>query len=342
MKIPSSVTIVKFDRTVVEPNISPTLVGTFDQELLQQCKNPIDFFNKIVTDEYLSPIALQTSTKAYGEEGSNTIRSNDIRMYIGMNYLLDCYPFIQYMHAFGKKKSIFKSDLIDNCVDLNRYQKVKKYISMPNNDAMYLMNLIRDQVQHTYNSFTHLCLDEMLRRFQGRFRFKHRIVSKPARIGIKYFILGCSISRVPFLFKFNDNNLSPGNGLTKIGNVVYEMIKEFLLTQSHIQPDHELVLFLDNYFTSHQLLVKLKELNVGCVGTFKTNMIPQEVKAKGKVWIKDNRKRIYNNDHVHCPRIIYLFEGVYYCYVVDNGVFCLATNSKKMIDQGIYYSSRTV
>ncbi len=63
-------------------------------------------------------------------------------------------------------------------------------------------------------------------------------------------------------------------------------------------------------------------------------MIPKPVRVLGKEWIKNNKKRIYKDDHVQCPTIVYCYEEIYYCYVVDNGVFCIATNSIEHIEKG--------
>ena len=176
---------------------------------------------------------------------------------------------------------IYKSTLLNNALSYEDFCKIKNHIKMPNNDTMTLMKMIESSVSTTLKPSSSLWIDEMLRKYMGRFNFKHRIPNKPAKEGIKWFILCCSDSQMPFKFQFHDNTLSKEGALSKIEAMVYNMVRT--CTNDHV--------FVDNYFTTHCLFKELLAVNVTLVGTMRTNNIPSAVALKASEFKKATKRR---------------------------------------------------
>ena len=166
----------------------------------------------------------------------------------------------------------------------------------------------------------------------GRFKFKHRITSKPAKEGIKYFVLCCSLLKAPLAFTFHDNKLEKSNGLSQTASMVVDMINQ--MVELNGMDMTTITLFMDNYFNSHDLFKFLLAKGIKVVGTFKTNMVPKEVRDKATVFLKENKKRKNVEGVIYCPTLVLVCEGIYYLYIVDNGPFCLATNCLEYVNKG--------
>ena len=143
-------------------------------------------------------------------------------------------------------------------------------------------------------------------------------------LGIKWFILCCSDTRLPLKFLFHDSSLPTEGDLSKISTMVFNMVKD---------KTHSCV-FTDNYFTTHKLFKALQTVEVDIVGTFRMNNVPKLVREKAKAFMKANKKRIAKDEQVVCPYIVVELEGIYYFFILDNSFFVLATNSKYLAFKG--------
>ena len=257
-----------------------------------QCKDPIDYFLILLEEDTMEAIRNTTSIHLYSIEGKNTITINDIHKYIGILFVLDLYPFNQLDHAFGKRGSIYDSKFITDVYNINDFRKMHNHLKMQFGDEMIERTSIKVAMPSSFVS-----LDEMLRKYLSEFKFKHRLPTKPAKKGIKYFILCCSLLNIPLVSTFHDNQLEDSPNLSKTGNMVYNMVVQML--QQHKVIATDTILFTVNYFNSHRLFVKFKALGVKCVGTFKTNLIP--LKDKAEEFVRTTKKQRLDGTIVHCP-----------------------------------------
>ena len=203
---------------------------------------------------------------------------------------------------------------------------IKNNLKLPQKDRMYIVNMLKNNLATLFSPSSYISLDETLRKFMGRFKNKHRNTGKPAKEGLKWFVLCDSDVKLPLDFTFHDDNLVESNGLTKIGLMVHRMV---------VNRPHS-ILFMDNYFLTHELLVQMITLNIKISGTVGANRIPVEVRILAESHQISKKKRVYNKeeDTVFCPNLCIHCEGVQYVYIVDNKLFTIAINSKDMIDMG--------
>ena len=310
----------------------PDIKGAFKDDILVQCEDPVDYFKILLDSDIMESIRLETSEYLYGKTGLNTVTINDIYKLIGMLFVLDLYPFHNIEKAFSKRKSMYKSEYVNNNYTIEEFRLLHNNLKLPDRDPMMLFRMIEQSSAKVCTPSNYISLDEMLRKFMGKFKFKHRITSKPAKEGIKFFILCCSSLKVPMAFTFHDNKLEKTIELTQTANMVVKMVNT--MVQNHDYDISKLILYMDNYFNSHALFKYFITKGVRCIGTFKTNMIPKEVRAAAADFLRTTKKREVIDNVVHCPIKAFHCEGVYYVFIVDNGPFCIGTNCLDLVNKG--------
>ena len=74
------------------------------------------------------------------------------------------------------------------------------------------------------------------------------------------------------------------------------------------------------------------------VGTVKPNIIPNKVK-KVSAEFRLTGKRVYEVEKglVNSLTQVVEYNGVYYCLIFDNNLFCLSTNYKPYVDEGLVH-----
>ena len=96
--------------------------------------------------------------------------------------MLYLYPTHQGQHLWGMRNSLLQIPLLQDNMNYELF-------TMLNNDTFALNTMIMSNIKTLYEPGKHLALDEMLRKFFGRFEFKHRIPSKPAKERLKTFLI---------------------------------------------------------------------------------------------------------------------------------------------------------
>jgi len=107
-----------------------------------------------------------------------------------------------------------------------------------------------------------LALDEAIIPYSGRLSFLQFIHNKPTRWGIKAFLL--SSSATGYTYKMKIYSGKEGEGLST-RELVEEMVAP-LENQAYI-------LYLDNFYTSVELLKSLRRKKIRCSGTLRKNRI---------------------------------------------------------------------
>ena len=205
-----------------------------------------------------------------------------------------------------------------------------------NKDNTFSLNtMMLRNIKERYQPGLHLALDEMLRKFFGRYEFKHRLSSKPAKKGLKTFLIACSRLRIPFDSVFHDNKMLKTPGLSLVAGMVFD-IRRRNKEAGFIKEGT--TIFLDNYFTTQGLFKKCFEIGIFVVGTVKTNVLPAGVYTLSEEFRKQN-KRHYDTvyDVVRCPSFTVKYDDIFYIIIWDNNLFCIGTNNKEYVDMGLVH-----
>ncbi len=185
---------------------------------------------------------------------------------VGTIFLLDLYPVHRVEHLWGIGNSLVKVDVLASNYTYEDYCRCKDNIAMGkidgNSNTFALNQMIMRNIKSIYKPGKHVALDEMLRKFFGRYEFKHRIPSKPAKEGLKTFLIACSRLRIPFDFVFHDNKMPSTPGLSVIAGMVFAILKSNR-EDGYLQEGT--TIFLDNYFTTQGLFKKMfRYWNICC------------------------------------------------------------------------------
>lgn len=146
-------------------------------------QSPVDFFMLLLDDVVLEGIRKATSIKMYGVTGSNTFTTDELLTFIGVVFLLDIYQFPNTEMNWGKRNSLYRCQLLEQSMSYEKFVLIKNNLTMPDSNTMCVMDLIEKKVNELIKPSSYICIDEMLRKFMGRFVNKHRISGKPAKEG---------------------------------------------------------------------------------------------------------------------------------------------------------------
>ena len=163
---------------------------------------------------------------------------------------MDLYPVTNASRLWGLSNSIVKIDQLAVNITYKQFSEIKNNITMPQDDTLCLFKQLCNQV---YRSSDSIALDEMLTKFYGKFKFKQHMPKKPAKIGLKTFILGCSDLKIPIDYVFHDDKMPRSDDTNLIDGMVFEVIKR---NKEDKMIKDNTTLYTDNYFTTHWLQKK--------------------------------------------------------------------------------------
>ena len=198
---------------------------------------------------------------------------------------------------FGLDNSLQRLKELKDNITHDMYVKIKQNLAMPAQNHFAMHEMIKEAIANLADCSSHYALDEMLNKFYGRFEFIHHMPQKPAKIGIKTFIIACSLFKIPFDFVFHDQDMPETDGMNKIDGMVFDVIQRNLKT---LLIKEGSTLFTDNYFTTHNLMKRLAAIKINFVGTAKTQLIPGPVKEMPEVLeFAKKAKRVYDLSLIH-------------------------------------------
>ena len=151
-------------------------------------------------------------------------------------------------------------------------------------DALYKVRPLIDHLTAVFPKYyqpaRELSLDEMMIGTRCRIAFLQYLPKKPTRFGIKVFVI--SEAKTGYVLNFQVyTGAVPGvsSSSSKKHGVAYRVVME--LVDNYEGKGH--CLFIDNYYTSPQLLIDLLEKNIYCAGTIRPNRknFPRDIVPSG-------------------------------------------------------------
>ncbi|XP_041460062.1 piggyBac transposable element-derived protein 4-like [Lytechinus variegatus] len=148
----------------------------------------------------------------------------------------------------------------------------------------YLLKHMKETCKQLYQPGEHISIDERMVKSKGRFGFIQYIRDKPTKWGFKLWVLADSSNAYTYDFDVyvGRRTVSSKHGLGY--DVVMELCKDL-----HHQGYK---LYIDNFYTSTQLLKDLKRKGIFACGTIRCNRkgFPKEFKDTMKQWEKDTER----------------------------------------------------
>lgn len=231
-----------------------------------------------VDDEVIDWIVACTIDYATTDNNDATFSTDaaEIRTFIGILYITgyNTRPDIQNYWATNQS---LECPLIRAAMPRDRFLRLKRYLhvcdnrQLDTNDKFAKVTPLNDLMNEKFiqfGVFSHnLSIDEQMIAYYGRHSCKMFIKGKPIRFGFKYWAL-CSADGYLYSFiPYGGAKAVPDPDYADYGLGETVVLKLLGKLQNPIQ---HCVAF-DNFFTSHQLVARLSQLNYFCTGTIRDN-----------------------------------------------------------------------
>ena len=174
---------------------------------------------------------------------------------------------------YWSKSSQLRCDGFTQTMPRNKFQKIKGYLHAADNQNLDaskmakvkpLYDLINSLIIRFGIFHDRLSIDESMVPYFGRHSCKQFIRSKPIRFGYKIWAL-CSSTGLPYKLEIYQGKVANENG--PLGSRVVNN----LLSVCETPANHHV--FMDNFFTSYDLLAKLKLEGFRATGTVRENRL---------------------------------------------------------------------
>lgn len=241
-----------------------------------EAKTPLLLFEEILDDEICSFIIQESIKYAIGKGEMNvTFTVRELKTFFGIP-LLSSYHQLPSEKFYWSDTDDLGVSIVKNAMSRNQFLKIKSFIHFNDNDlaeeqkndrAFKIRPLI-SMINKSFQKFgifeQNISIDEMIVEYFGRNRLKQFIRGKPIRFGYKFWVL-CGSSGYCFNFDLYCGAEKNENADLPLGSrVVLNMLSCVLKPRCH-------VVYFDNFFTSRDLLVHLRELGFRATGTVREN-----------------------------------------------------------------------
>lgn len=242
-------------------------------------KSPIELFrllyNDIVTE------LIKTESVRYARQKSNmsfNLDDADLDIFIAI-MLLTGYHSLPREGLYWNRDEDVHVPLVSSYMPRSRFSDIKKYLHLADNDKavatdkLYKVSPLLTAMNKNFQQFgtfaKHLSVDEEMVPYYGHHSCKMYIKGKPIRFGYKLWVLATD-SGYPLNVQVccgKSSRAQEGDEGTGLG---YRVVTELLRCVS--EPTcHEI--YFDNFFTSYDLLVKLRDMNFRAAGTVRENRL---------------------------------------------------------------------
>jgi len=295
-------------------NVKLSSHGTiYDEVIAEHCEmDPFEIFQLFFTADMMSFITEQTNLYATREKNDQSfhVAVAEITKFLGL-LLISGYHRLPSQDDYWSVSEDLEAPIFSKVMSRERFRLIKKYLHVADNNQLLpskvakvlpLLNKLRQQCQQFGVFHEFLSIDESMVPYRGLHSAKQFIRNKPVRFGYKIWMM-CSSNGYPYNFEIYCGK--DPNRTTPLGShVVNTMLQPITSNENH-------VVFFDNFFTSHRLLVELADRNIRACGT-----------------VRDNRTS-------KCPlmtnKAIQKKERGFYDYRSDGTVLCLKWNDNNAV-----------
>lgn len=239
-------------------------------------KTSIEIFETLFDEDVCKLILEQTQLYAMQKNRHDfKMTCEDLKIFVGI-LLLTGYHSLPRESMYWQMDEDTRTPLVSNNMGRNRFYEIKKNIHFADNDFIDesdkmakirpFINIMCQKFQHWGYMHENLSIDEAMVRYFGHHSAKQFIRGKPVRFGFKNCMLTSSCGYVYNLDTYcGAKNVDQSIKKLPLGSrVVLELLENVEFPSNHI-------LYFDNFFTSHELLCKLKLKGFRATGTVREN-----------------------------------------------------------------------
>ena len=246
-----------------------------------------DFFMKIINSVIVAKIVCYTNIRL-NEKNLEPMSETELYAFFGLMLLFGVTKKSHVdIHEIWSKDSVHHMDYATATMPRDRFIAISKNIVFDNIELRAGVRINRKfaKMEEIFDIFknnifvllmpgAHLCVDETLFSFRGKCSFRQYMPSKPAKYGIKFWVLVDVVSSYvlvidPYLGK--DESSTPRGGVSVGESVVQKLVSQYSYKEKR-------VLVCDNFFSSIDLAASLYNKGIHFVGTLRKNKkeIPNE------------------------------------------------------------------
>ena len=290
--------------------------------------SPVHFFELFMDEEVLQKICDYSNAYAIEKKGdkfTSPIEAHELKTFLAI-LMLSGYNKLPGNRMYWQEKEDVHNNLVSHAMRRNRFVDILSVLHLCDNseipagcnDKCAKIRPIVDMIQERCLKYAQPCrdydVDESMVKYYGKFGagMKQRMPQKPIRMGYKIWSLNSSNGYLNvfkiYQGKGSQNKYTAAYGLGP--SIVIELCEKLPRGNFHCRAD--------NYFMSIPLLRKMKSLEIGCTGTFKSNMIEDCPLTNRKVLKKEARGSI---DSAICRE-----TDIVLTQWVDNNVVIVGSN----------------
>lgn len=284
-------------------NVITTKPGPTVYSSARMTECPSSAFDLIFDHEMTKTILIETNREGKRIKKDNflEITNEEIRAFLGLCIL-------RGVHKSKNQdvRDLWSSNgppIFAQTMSINRFEEIRRFLRFDNpatragrisRDKLAAVRLLIDgfvkNSQLCYNHSECTTVDEQLYPFRGRCRFIQYMPSKPAKYGLKFWILADGknyyISNIE-LYTGKDDTRTTDLGM----HVVLKLVKHIHFTGRNITTD--------NFFTSLKLARELKSKNLSLVGTLRGNRreLPKEMR-NAKIGNIFDSEFVFSSDNI--------------------------------------------
>ena len=254
-------------------------------------ESPREVFEMFFNDDLMKLMVTESSRYAeevMGNEKFATwtkITVDEMKAFLGFSILMGINQLPAVKDYWKKSEYLHYSPIADQ-IPRDRFLEISRYVHFVDNTTLQprgspghdRLGKVRPVIDHlsakfaeVYHPHKEVAVDEAMIKFQGRSSLKQYMPKKPIKRGIKVWVLGDS--QTGYFSKFD---IYCGKGSSPEKNLGTRVVKT--LTEPLKWKFHHV--YLDNFFTSEQLMIELEEDGVYACGTARKDRkgFPEQLK----------------------------------------------------------------
>ena len=242
--------------------------------------SPVDFFELFFDNDVVTFICDQTNKFAVEKKCDrwDLITPEELRCFLGI-VMLSGYNSLPSNRMFWEESEDVYNELVSSAMRRNRFLDILRFTHFCDNsdldesDKLSKIRPLTNLIQERFHKFAFetstINVDESMIEYFGKYgnKLKQRMPSKPIRSGYKVWALNLSDGYL-HSFEVYQGKGSQSSFQAEFGHgpgVVLGLLENIKSSNYHV--------FIDNYFTSVNLLSHLAGKGIACTGTFNKKML---------------------------------------------------------------------
>ncbi|XP_064607844.1 piggyBac transposable element-derived protein 3-like [Liolophura sinensis] len=255
-----------------------------ETQSLSNNSSPISFFRAFMDENYIKEVAFQTnlystqSSQASGSRAPPAVTVEEINKALGILLYMGVVKMPNRRMYWCPSTKV---PLISESMSRNRFERIMSCLHFNDNSSndgtqkLFKIQPFLDHVQQRFKGVvvpeTYQCIDEMMVAFKGRHSLKQYMPKKPSKWGYKLWARA-GVSGYVYDFEVCGGGPKGPPSEAEVPKVLGESECVVLRLIQPLAPKQHKI-FFDNYFSSPELLVYLKEQGHFAVCTIRQNRL---------------------------------------------------------------------